>query len=317
MSLLSWNCRGLGGTRTVRELLGFVTRQRPEFVFLMETKASASQVERVRVRLGFEGCINVDRVGIGGGLALMWKVADMASLLDYSANHINVKVTLPGQPAWRLTCFYGFPERSRRHDAWNLLRELKAQSDLPWVVIGDFNDIASHAEKRGVNPHPDSLIRGFNDTLLDCGLSDLGMVGYEFTWERGRGTHRWVEERLDRAVASGDWCEMYTGVSVYNLPSVTSDHSALNLVMEGGRIGRRTRGFRFESAWMLDANCKQVVESAWGRQRGDTFQQKVARCGEALRKWGGDYAQRFGRRLRGLLILLENLRGSYREADLT
>ena len=33
-------------------------------------------------------------------------------------------------------------------------------------------------------------------------MTVIFMHGYPFTWERGRGTERWVEERLDRAVAN-------------------------------------------------------------------------------------------------------------------
>lgn len=64
---------------------------------------------------------------------------------------------------------------------WNLLRSLRNKSDFPWAVIGDFNDLASQGEKRGSHHHPDNLINGFNAALDDCGLTDLGMVGYSFT----------------------------------------------------------------------------------------------------------------------------------------
>ena len=37
--------------------------------------------------------------------------------------------------------------------------------------------------------------------MTNTGLIDLGMEGYQFTWERFRGTMEWVEERLDRAFA--------------------------------------------------------------------------------------------------------------------
>ncbi|XP_019161007.1 PREDICTED: protein FAR1-RELATED SEQUENCE 7-like [Ipomoea nil] len=57
-STLSWNYRGFGGPRTVRELIGFVFMKRPNFVLLMETKARSMQLERIGVRLGFEGDLN-------------------------------------------------------------------------------------------------------------------------------------------------------------------------------------------------------------------------------------------------------------------
>ena len=42
----------------------------------------------------------------------------------------------------------------------------------------------------------------FRHTLLQCGLVDLGFRGYRFTWRNGRYGAAFVEERLDRFVAT-------------------------------------------------------------------------------------------------------------------
>ncbi|XP_019189008.1 PREDICTED: uncharacterized protein LOC109183382 [Ipomoea nil] len=282
MSVLSWNCRGLGGPRTVRELLDLVSKKRPDFVFLMETKSCSIRLESVRVRLGFEGLLCVDRVGMGGGLTLFWREKEMASLLSFSDNNIDVEVTLPGMAPWRLTGFYGHPERSRICQSWDLLRTFSTRSDLPWAVIGDINDLANHAEKKGPIPHPDSLVRGFNEVLQECDLSDLGMSGYEFTWEKGRGTEHWIEERLDRAVASTAWCNTYLATSVQNILTLNSDHSAIILRLEDSLLRRGNRCFKFESAWILDEECRRVGEHSWDFSRNLDFRQCVERCGNDL-----------------------------------
>ncbi|XP_019194796.1 PREDICTED: uncharacterized protein LOC109188622 [Ipomoea nil] len=262
MSILSWNCRGLGGTRTVRELLGIVSKERPFFVFLMETKANVDKVEQVRVKMGFEGAVNVDRVGLGGGLALLWRDAKSASLLSFSNNHIDMEVTLPGRPKWRLTDFYSNPERSKRHITWDLLRKLKHRSSLPWVVVGYFNDIAFLSEKRGDHSHPDAIIECFNDALSDYQLNDLGMLGDRFTWEKSHGTEAWVEERLDRAVASINWVGLHEEAAVRKIFTVASDHSAIFHNLETRLIRAARSSFKFESAWLLNARCAKEVEAA-------------------------------------------------------
>lgn len=111
--------------------------------------------------------------------------------------------------------------------------------------------------------HPDNLIRGFTEALQDCDLFDLGMVGHAFTWEKGRGSDHWVEERLDRAVATTDWCSMFNDASVRNILTLTSDHSAIFLNPDKQLVRRGGRRFKFESAWLVDENCKQVVEHSW------------------------------------------------------
>ncbi|XP_031101984.1 uncharacterized protein LOC116005889 [Ipomoea triloba] len=227
---------------------------------------------------------------MGGGLALLWRNSDSVTLLGYSNNYIDVRVTITGKPDWRLTCFYGFPERSRRQQAWDLLRDLKPCSSLPWAVIGDFNDIMSYNDKRGHTPHPNGLIRGFNTALSDCEFTDLGMRGHPFTWERGRGTDHWIEERLDRVVVSSDWRELYDMASVENLHAVSSDHSAIFLKLSGATLRRGCRTFKFESAWLLDVNCKSVVEASWWQSHALEFQHRIHTCGQDLCRDPGDVA---------------------------
>nr|GMD10709.1 uncharacterized protein LOC109179530 [Ipomoea batatas] len=75
--------------------------------------------------------------------------------------------------------------------AFNVLKRRRAHDD--------------EHKKRGRCPHLDALLRGFGETLDDCGLHTVHMDGYPFTWERSRGTDAWIEERVDRVLATDDW----------------------------------------------------------------------------------------------------------------
>lgn len=70
MSLLRWNCRGLGNRRTARELHHLVREKHPHFLFLIETKVCFDYFKRIRIMCGFEGLFTVDPVGQSWGLAL-------------------------------------------------------------------------------------------------------------------------------------------------------------------------------------------------------------------------------------------------------
>lgn len=100
MSILSWNYYDLGNSLTVRKVLypvmDLVSSKKPEFVFLMETKVGREHAERLRIRLGFEGLFCVDRFGLGGGLALFLKRNNVARLLCFSKNHVDVEVSISG-----------------------------------------------------------------------------------------------------------------------------------------------------------------------------------------------------------------------------
>ncbi|XP_019176856.1 PREDICTED: uncharacterized protein LOC109172161 [Ipomoea nil] len=266
------------------------------------------RMEQVRIQLGFDGKFSVDRVGLGGGIALFWRDKTVASLLSYSINHIDMEISLPGRPKWRLMGFYGEPDRTRRQFTWDLLRKLRDDSRLPWVVAGDFNDIACLSEKRGIHPHPSTLIEGFNDALNDCGLIDLGMVGGRFTWVKGRGTDAWVEERLDRAVATVDWMELHEEAVVRNIYTDSSDHCAILVDLHDRPVRAALRTFRFESAWLLEVGCATVVEEAWRISIGMSFPERIKICGNRLWQWGGEYHRQFGIRSKALRQTLANLK---------
>ena len=73
MNCLSWSCRGLGNPRTIRQLQDLVSRFKLEIVFLMEVKIKTEKMERIKVRLKFEGIFFVKGKKRGGGIAFLWK----------------------------------------------------------------------------------------------------------------------------------------------------------------------------------------------------------------------------------------------------
>ncbi|XP_019199079.1 PREDICTED: uncharacterized protein LOC109192832 [Ipomoea nil] len=164
-------------------------------------------------------------------------------------------------------------------------------------------------EKRGWFQHPESLLRGFGEALDDCGLVQIPMIGYQFTWEKGEGTETWVEEKLDMVVACDEWRVVVEGARVYNILTRRSDHSALFLDIRPG-VGNRVgpQQFRFEMAWLLDEGCREVVEEAWGHGIED-LQTRLERCGMRLQSWGGDRFLKFGERIASLKKQKMNCRG--------
>lgn len=140
-----------------------------------------------------------------------------------------------------MTCFYGFPERTNIKKSLDLIRELCSVSDMPWVIIGDFNDLLSQNEKRGGSLHPCWLSRGFAKTIEDYGLVELDFHGYPFTWERRYENSDVVEEKLDRAFASHSSCQQYPEARVDNLVAAGSDHVLYFLGLSKWFIGLLTR----------------------------------------------------------------------------
>lgn len=111
----------------------------------------------------------------------MWRETDQAEVRSYSQNHIDAITNVEGMVGWRLTGFYGEPNRAQRRKTWDLLRNLARDSNLPWCVIGDVNNVTSQDDKFGGAQYPDWLIEGFLETLNDTGLKDMELAGHQYT----------------------------------------------------------------------------------------------------------------------------------------
>ena len=152
MNALSWNCRGLGNLRTVRQLQEVIASEDPSLVFLMETKLSKDEMTKKKCTFGFIEGLVVASNGSKGGLALLWKKEIMVDVQTFGPWHIDAEVGgVDGTGKWRFTGFYGQPEMSRREETWRILERLGSLNHLPWLCMGDFNENVSDAEKLGGN----------------------------------------------------------------------------------------------------------------------------------------------------------------------
>ena len=114
----------------------------------METKAKNRRMERIKNIIGLANGLFVPCVGRKGGLAMLWARDIDLEIKRYSLNHIDAIINnTENNYKWRLTGFYGHPETHRRYESWHLLAFLNNQLHLPWLCLGDFNEILSNFEK--------------------------------------------------------------------------------------------------------------------------------------------------------------------------
>ena len=98
------------------------------------------------------------------------------------------------------------------------------------MCLGDFNDLLSQAEKRGSSRHPFHFIQGFHDTIENCGLKEIHMVGYPYTLDKSPSTLHWVEHKLDRAMGNLNWFRIFPNACVLNEDTTQSNHSTIVFV---------------------------------------------------------------------------------------
>ena len=148
---------------------------------------------------------------------MLWKARVDLHVQTYSPNHIDSHIMNSSLSPWRLTGFYRRPEEHRKHESWEHLRHLHSRDSLPWLCLGDYNEILSSDEKQGQVPRSLRRMEEFRSALLHCGLIDLGFNGNIFTWRNGRPGIEFVQERLDRAYANIEWRDLFPHSKVHHL----------------------------------------------------------------------------------------------------
>ncbi|XP_042942727.1 uncharacterized protein LOC122276878 [Carya illinoinensis] len=293
MKLLSWNCRGLGNPRTVRELHQLVKEKSPQVVFLSETKCNRERVEMVRNRLGFVNSFVVNSLGRSGGLAMIWNENLNASLFSYSRHHISLMIKSEEEGReWHLTGFYGDPALERRKNCWDILCLLRPDRTCPWLCMGDFNELVSNEEKMGGAERPFFQMESFREALDECELGDLGYVGSSFTWCNKREWRDFIKERLDRVLGNSAWQSLFDSTIVNVLPVENLDHTPLlvSCFNQQDELYAHKRLFRYEAFWSKKQESKDIIQRAWavvsgGQNRLQNVQKALKNCMQQLQAW--------------------------------
>ncbi|KEH25772.1 endonuclease/exonuclease/phosphatase family protein [Medicago truncatula] len=291
MSLISWNCRGLGSPNAIPDLKYLVRQFNPDLLFLRETLVHRKKIEELCYVLGFDSCFSVDRTGRSGGLAFFWRTSLNCQLIDYSNNHITIEIIDYNLGPWKLTGYYGYPNGGRRRVAWEFHHDLSCRYSGMWCIFDDFNDIMDASEKRGRTTRPNWLINGFRQSVLDSGLLDVPMEGYPFTWFKSLGTPRVVEEREP------------------NLVAPASDHYPIVLNRNPGtRPHLHKRSFRYENAWQLEPGFKYFVTDSWQQQGNVALLHKLSICAEDISAWSRDHCKNLKKDIEDSQRCLHNVR---------
>ena len=146
------------------------------------------------------------------------------------------------------------------------------------------------SEKEGGASRLASQMERFKEVIDVCGLKDIGFIGPRFTllYQKLDGTQ--IRERMDRALATCDWMGKFPTAKLYHLSSSVSDHCPLALHFVRRQKKRRYhRPFKFESMWLKNAKCEEVVQKAWdvGLMTDSVFPltKCLESCRDSLDEW--------------------------------
>lgn len=197
-NILFWNARGAENNDFKAAVLDLIKLNSMEFLFICEPRVQFFKVAKHFSKLGFNTYKIVEANGFSGGLWAMWNnTRTQIDEYDATTRSISLKIS-SNHCDWILTCLYASPCKPSRQELWNYLAALHSTHQLPWLVLGDFNEITAFADKNG-GPYTGKF-GGLKVWVQNDAMIDLGYQGADFTWSNGR-----VRERLDRCFCNGDW----------------------------------------------------------------------------------------------------------------
>lgn len=142
ITFLVWNVRGAGGTEFRRVFRDTVAQHKPNLVILTETRLSGERAQNTINNLGYEKHYKVDAMGFSGGLWMLWDPnAVDVDIIGSSFQEIHSHVKVSGS-SFILSSLYASPNFDRRKLLWDSLSSLGPSITLPWILLGDFNDIS-------------------------------------------------------------------------------------------------------------------------------------------------------------------------------
>ncbi|KAL9681934.1 hypothetical protein QQ045_013726 [Rhodiola kirilowii] len=217
----------------------------------------------------------------------------------------------------RLTVFYGNPATQKRSETWDLLRRLSMDSNLPWVVIGDFNEVLFSWEVEGRRLRKEWQMRSFRETIDACGLVDLGYSGLPFTFSNKQAGLMETKARLDRAFGNVQWKTLFDRYEVTHLITSTSDHLPILVNFRRRLNCVRKKLFRFKPMWLRHSQFRGFLEHCWTKrdQSNLDLTLKLKGCGRELAKWNSDVFGRVHKRIGEVKNQIEVLKSKFRTEE--
>ncbi|XP_062113962.1 uncharacterized protein LOC133824968 [Humulus lupulus] len=160
-----------------------------------------------------------------------------------------------------ITIVYGFNEDRKRKKLWEDLKEVLAQVQGPWLLIGDFNDILVSNERVG-RRSTKGPTQEFRECVDYCKLEDLKFSGAFFTWNNKQMSEFRVCSKIDRALVNSTWADSFPLSEAVFLPQGIFDHSPILVSLHQDVVCGK-KPFRYFSMWKGADNFDAKVAQSW------------------------------------------------------
>jgi len=264
MKIICWNVRGAKKAHILEEVKILKKIHNPDILFLLETLTNDINSQTLIRRMGFRHFDYIPPSNHSGGIWVLWTNERLqAAVLSKETRAIHLLVH---DPQCTQNCIisgmYGPAKEADKDIFWNHLTHLNSVFDLPWLLLGDFNELESANDKRGGRPVSLRRLNRLPNFLRASQCESIPVQGSPFSWkQRIHGT--WVYERLDRGLARKDFRSLYPHITTQHGVFTFSDHCPIILHTEPQDHSPKTYPFRFQNFWMQYPQVLHMVKNAW------------------------------------------------------
>lgn len=287
MNILAWNIRGTANSDFRREFRNLQLKYSPDIVILTQTRLDGRRAHAILSTLGYDNFVKIDAMGFSGGIWVLWHphivtIEPLAS--SFQEIHCKVKVN---NSLFILSAIYGSPNYDIRKNLWKNLSLAFKDFNLPWHIMGDFNDIASSKEKFGGRPPNIGKMISFNNFLNSCTLIDLGFSGPLFTWTNNRDHGKTDRTRIDRCHANSLWLQLFPNSFVSHLPRTHSDHYPILLnILHYSKPPQNF--FRLDSFWLNHPTFLDLIKSYWKNELPN-IDENITTLQKEIKNWSNHH----------------------------
>lgn len=306
MLLGSMNIRGLGGKVKKKKIKGLVNSNKLDFIAIQETKLETIDNRLCEYLWGDTSCdwVFSPSVGRSGGMLCIWNKANLKMLLSFKGRG---SCGICGE--WcplKIKCFLvNIYSSCNIYDKRRMWEELKMSKrgfgGGTWCLMGDFNAIKCHSERRGVNVLENRAeTGGFSQFIEDMELVDIPVYGRKFMWYKPDGS---AMSRLDRFLVSEEWLAISSNSSQWVLNRDFSDH--FPILLKTASINWGPKPFRFKNCWIQHKGFGELIEKQWAsyEEQGCTafrLKEKLKRLKVFLVRWNKEDFEHIESRLSDL-----------------
>lgn len=112
-----------------------------DIICLSETKQQDDYIRDKACELGFFNSIIVSALGLSGGLVMLWKQAVEVSIYFQSPHLVDCFIK-SNEVGFYFFFVYAHPNPSFINEVWEQLERIGiGRGNLPWLIMGDFNEI--------------------------------------------------------------------------------------------------------------------------------------------------------------------------------